>query len=108
MSRKCWMRHINAGVQNCYFDRTVWSGASVNLMSQREVNLFWRPLRCERSGVAPNAPDVAYAPDVTATDGWYDNEIWFNENDPRIMRQRGYAILDVSVICNPQSEDRPG
>src|SRR6185503_19324195 len=108
MSRKRWMLRINAGIQNCDFYRTVWSGASVNLMSLRQVNLFRRPLGNKRSIVAPDAPDVAYAPDVSATDGWHDDEIWFNENNPRIIRQRVYTIIDRSVVCNSQPEDRPG
>src|SRR5215208_3054257 len=107
MSGECWMRRINTGVQNCDFDRTVWSDAPVNLMSQRQVNLFGRPLRYERSVVAADAPGVAYAPGIAATDGWRGNKIRFNKNNPRIARQRGYAVSDVSVIRNPQSVDRP-
>src|ERR671918_886251 len=108
MSCKCRMRRIDTGVQNRDLDRTVWSNSSVNLMGPREVNLFRRPLRHKRIEVAPHTPDVPDAPDVAATDGWYDDEIWFNEINSGITRQCFHAVIDVSIICNSQAEDRAG
>src|SRR5918996_5770953 len=98
------MIRINAGVQNCYLDRTVWSNAPVDLMRQRQANLFRRPLRHVRSEVAAHAPCVADTPRVPSTFRWFRNEVRFDENDARVMRQRVYSIFDGSVVCNPQSE----
>src|SRR5215211_2932080 len=108
MSCECRMVHINSGVENCDFDRTLWSGASVYLMCQRQVNRFWRPLRHVCSVVATNTPGKAYAPGKAITDRRFRNEVRFNEEDARIIRQRIHPIFDGSVVCNPQSEDRPG
>src|ERR1044072_2993722 len=108
MSNKCGMFRINASVKDRDSDWPVWSSASVNLMRQRQVNLFRRPLRHECSVVATNTPGVADAPSVATTHRRFRNEVWFNENDTRITRQRVYPIVNGSVISNAQSEKRPG
>src|SRR6185503_687077 len=108
MSCKCWMLRINAGVQNCDSDRTIWSGASVYLMCQRQVNLFWRPLGHVCSVVATNTPGKAHAPGKATTDRGFRDVVRFDEDDARIMRQGVYTIFYGSVVGHPQSEDRSG
>src|SRR5215208_728141 len=108
MPCECRMCRIDAGVQNCDFDRTVWSDALVDLVCQRQVNLFWRPLRHESSVVTANTPGVADAPGIATTNRRFRHEIRFNENDPRIMRQCVYHIFDGNVVFDSQSEDGSG
>ena len=77
---------INTGIQHCDLDWTIWSSASVNLMRQRQVDLFRRPLGDVRSMVATRTPGVTGAPGVAASLWWCGNKVWFNEEDTRIVR----------------------
>src|SRR5215216_2470419 len=99
---------IGAGVQDCDFDRTIWPGASIDLMCQVQMNLFWRPLRDVCSVVATNAPRNADAPGNATGDRRSHSEIGLNEQDTRILRQRLYAIFNGGAVCHSQSEDWPG
>src|SRR5687768_17464476 len=93
-SGKCNMVRIDARIENRNSDRAVRPSSSVDLMSQRQVNLFWCPLRDEHSVVAPDAPGIAYAPCVATTDGWCGNKIRLNKHNPRIISQLVYAIIE--------------
>src|SRR5512132_3035444 len=107
VSGECWMRCIDARVQDRDFDGTVWPSAFCHLMGQRQFNLLWRPLRNECSVVAANTPGVADAPRIAAADRWFRNEIGFNENNAGITGERVYSIGDRSVIGDAQSEYGP-
>jgi hypothetical protein len=105
---------VDAGVQNGDLDWAIWSDATIDLMCAIQVDRLWRPLRDVCSIVAAHTPRIANAPGITdaprvaATNRWFENEVWFNENDTRILRQRVDAILDGSAVGNSQSEDGPG
>src|SRR5688572_33189756 len=98
MSGERRMCRIHTGVEHRDFDWTIWSCPSVNLMRERQVNLFGRPLRYEHSVIATDAPGVTNAPRVAAANGRFRNVIWFDKSNARVAIQLSHAVFNPRVI----------
>src|SRR5687768_7869703 len=106
MSGERRMCGIHTGVEHRDFDWTIRSSPSVNLMRERQVNLFRRPLRYEHSVIASDAPGVTNAPRVTAAYGRFRNVIWFDKSNARVAIQLSHTVFNARVVSDAQSVDR--